>query len=177
MSKKFLPIPEDIGDFVCIDETSPSGLRWTANVGTQARPGKVAGSLNSRGYYSVKFRSKAYKVHRVIQFLHTGINNTTLQIDHKDRDKKNNRIDNLRLANDSQQNSNKGNYKNNSSGYSGVCKHHKKYSASIQIDGKQTHLGQFCTAEEAAHAVNEARVAKDPEFCVLNVIASPWPRS
>ena len=53
---------------------------------------------NKRGYLSVRIEGKCVAAHRVIWAIHYGEDPGKLQVDHIDRDRCNNRIDNLRLV-------------------------------------------------------------------------------
>ena len=79
-------------------------------------------------------------------------------IDHIDRDKSNNRLNNLREATAEQNSHNVGIRKDNTTKYTGVSmdKRCGKYRAYINIDGKQKSLGYYTTAYEA-HLVREAK--------------------
>lgn len=92
------------------------------------------------------------------------------EIDHRDRNKLNNRIENLRPCTSSQ---NKGNIQllpTNTSGYRGVSLNARsqKWHAQIKIHGKQTYLGRFDTPEEAAMLYNQAAIEHFGEFAFLN---------
>lgn len=71
------------------------------------QPGKEAGCKHHYGYRVLNFRKKMYQVHRIIWELHNGSVPDGLTIDHINRDKLDNRIENLRLADYSVQNNNK----------------------------------------------------------------------
>lgn len=66
-------------------------------------------------------------------------------IDHVNGDAADNRIENLRAANRSQNNANSALRNRNASGFKGVSLHKKtgKWQASIKVDGKGRHLGLF----------------------------------
>lgn len=83
------------------------------------------------------------------------------EVDHVDRDGRNNTRANLRLATRSQQNANTKRGIRNTSGYKGVIwnKQCRKWQARIHIDGKQVHLGLF-VSPEIAHAAY-CRAAKE----------------
>ena len=85
---------------VVYDETSPSGLRYTASR-FKSRVGAPAGALNSQGYYDLRSQPKGCNsrmAHRVVWELHNGTIPEGLEIDHIDGNPSNNRIENLRLA-------------------------------------------------------------------------------
>jgi len=72
-------------------------------------------------------------------------------IDHKDGNGLNNQKNNLRICSHSQNKINILNYKNNTSGFTGVIfdKERKKWIARIKIEGKTINLGRFNSKEEA----------------------------
>lgn len=73
------------------------------------------------------------------------------QIDHINRDKKDNRIENLRKV------TNSGNQQNkNSKGYS-YLKSHKRWYARIIVNNKRIHLGSYKTENEARQSYIKAK--------------------
>lgn len=109
------------------DPSSPSGLRWKINVYTGkfnkilvAREGSVAGRVSNRGYYDIVINKKYYGVARVIWMLHNGFIDSSEQIDHLDRNKLNNCIENLRVVNIRTNSQNRGMNSRNKSGITGV---------------------------------------------------------
>jgi hypothetical protein len=81
-------------------------------------------------------------------------------VDHVNRQPLDNRRKNLRLADSATQNSNRRPW-GRASRWKGVTRDRNsvKYRARISLNGKETHLGVFDTAEEAAAAYNRAAVA------------------
>ena len=105
-----------------------------------------------------------YKAHRLIFKWMTGVD--PIQIDHRDRDRLNNRWDNLRNATQSQNQANVGAMRHNRIGLKGV-KHAPSganYIARININGRQRHLGMFSTPEAAHAAYLTAARARWGEF-------------
>ena len=87
------------------------------------------------------------------------------QIDHKDRDKRNDSLDNLRLATMTQQRANQAKRRDSRNHYKGVQKlPYGKWRARLQA--KQ--LGIFKSEEEAARAYDEAALIEFGEFACLN---------
>ncbi len=127
--------------------------------------GEIAGS-KADGYKTVYYKTVAYRLHKVIFAMHHGY--IPEVIDHKDQDKNNNKIENLRAANKSLNEANTGLRRNNSSGYKGVSFYNriKRYRAYLQCK----HIGLFDTAEEAARAYNAAALKAYGEFAYLNDI-------
>lgn len=144
----------NILDCVAYTELSPSGLVWTKCVAKHVKVGDPSGHVNTLGYWRIGWKYNTYLVHRVIWELHNGPIPDGLDIDHKDRNPSNNRIDNLRLANKSQNNHNKAKQKNNTSGYKGVCWHKCKnrWMARIKLHGVHYTLGYFKSPEDAHKA-------------------------
>lgn len=93
-----------------------------------------------------------------------------LEVDHKDRDRLNNQKENLRYANKTQQQGNKGIQINNTSGYKGVVwdKSRNKWKAQIKRQGSMIFIGRYNSAIEAAKAYNETAKAYFGEFAYLN---------
>lgn len=80
------------------DETSPSFLRWKSDRTPSVKKDDVAGYLRQDGYWQVWLGKKYYRAHRVVWLLNHGSIADNLLIDHKDRNRANNAIDNLRLC-------------------------------------------------------------------------------
>ena len=89
------------------------------------------------------------------------------QVDHADRNKRNNQRHNLRLANNGQNGANKGLQKNNTSGFKGVTfdKQSRKYRAQA---GNVIRLGSFVSPEDAARAYDRAAILLFGEFALTN---------
>lgn len=109
----------------------------------------------SRGYIKGTISGKRVSLHRYLLDYPDGI------VDHINRDRCDNRKDNLRVCTMSESNMNRGVQKSNKTGIKGVayCPSRdrvSKYRAQINVDGKRIRLGWFETAEEAQAAYKEA---------------------
>lgn len=116
---------EQIENLCYYDISSPSGLRWLSSNGRRRVKDNAAGSVNSNGYYSmcIKIEGRTYHLlnHRVIYCLLTKQDIPEgFQLDHIDRNRQNNNIDNLRLLVPKENCLNKSKGKNNTSGVTGV---------------------------------------------------------
>lgn len=104
------------------------------------------------GYVRVGVDGRQYLVHWLIWVFHRGDTNHPAELDHKDRNKGNNRIGNLRPANRGQncQNSTK-RRDGKTSRHVGVyhSKSEGKWKAQIQAGGVRWGLGTFATEEGA----------------------------
>lgn len=117
------------------------------------RIGQKAGYLHHRGYVNMEIYGKHYTAHRLAWFYMTG-RWPADQIDHKNRNRADNRFENLREANNGQQQANS--TSQNKTGFRGVTYHPRlkdnPYEAKIKKDGKVKSLGCYPTPQEA-HAV------------------------
>ena len=88
------------------------------------------------------------------------------EVDHKDLDRSNNRLSNLRPSTRPQNCANTGPRANNKSGIKGVSFHRKsgRYFARLTKDGKVTSLGYYATAEMAGAAYAAALQREFGEF-------------
>lgn len=105
-----------------------------------------------KGYVKLQVMRKRIFAHRVAWLLHYGEWPEGI-VDHKNGDRSDNRIENLRLATPSQNAANAKLYKTNTSGFKGVSERSPgKFRAYIYKDKKMIRLGQYSTAEEAYQA-------------------------
>lgn len=131
--------------------------------------GKTAGTPHySRRYdrtvIEVQIAGETYAVSRVIVKMVYDL--APEDVDHRDTDGTNNRLDNLRPCDHSDNVKNKGIYRNNKSGFKGVhfCATRNGYVAQIQSDRKGTIIGPFPTAEEAPAKYRELSADLRGEF-------------
>jgi HNH endonuclease len=119
--------------------------------------GKVITCISHQGYVVVRMAPKTYLVQHIVWKMQTGNDCMSgLQIDHKKRDRTDNRIANLREVTWSQ-NSTNSSVRKSQTGMKGVTPRQRAdgttaYRAQITIDGCGKYLGSFPTAVEA-HAV------------------------
>jgi hypothetical protein len=112
--------------------------------------GKVVGTPNSNGHLQIMISRRLYMAHRLAWLYVYGVWPTS-RLDHKNRQKTDNRIANLREVSPSENCQNVDLYTNNTSGLKGVCwrKNEQRWSATICHQHKQIHLGYFDTKESA----------------------------
>jgi hypothetical protein len=128
------------------------------------KTGKIMkGSVNSHGYYLVSIYKdrvkKTHKIHRLVACAFIDNPNDKLCVDHKNNDRTNNHISNLRFATSKENNQNRKLSSKNTSNIKGVHfdKRRKKWRARIMIDGISVHIGYFDNLEDARTArVNRA---------------------
>jgi hypothetical protein len=122
-------------------------------------------ALDSKGYIQVFYKNKVYRGHRIIFLLVHGY--LPKIIDHVNGDRLDNRIENLRPANECRNSQNARMSKNNTSGIKGVYfdQDRQKWSAEIGANNKRHRLGRFSTKFDAACAAYSARNKLHGEFC------------
>lgn len=110
--------------------------------------GKVAGRVCERGYVKIRLFGKANYAHTLVWIWHNGKQRTRC-VDHVNRVKSDNRIENLREATNSQ---NLANWDRD--GMRGVSfnSRYKKFVAQMVVEGKHHWLGMHDTAEQARTA-------------------------
>jgi hypothetical protein len=115
--------------------------------------GNVAGSHDSEGYSRIKVDGKHYFAHRLVFLYHFGYM-PEHEVDHIDRNRSNNKIENLREASKSCNMRNSTQQNSTTSGVKGLSWHKatQKWVAQIMVNGTVKHLGLYSDfAEAAAH--------------------------
>jgi len=135
---------------------------WTENYPGKRR-GTVVCSPTTGKYTYISIYGKRYPAHR-LAWLYIYGEWPPDQIDHIDGEPSNNRLDNLRLATNSENQQNRKIASNNTSGAKGVCKIGNRFKAHIGVRGKVKNLGTYGTFNEAADAYKTAAAQYFGEF-------------
>lgn len=127
---------------------------WTWLVscrGTAA--GSITGCPNSAGYNRITIDGHSYLTSRLAYLYMTG-KWPAHQMDHINRNQRDERWSNLRPATQSQNNHNQGPNIKNTSGCKGVVwlKRERRWLSLLQIDGKIYRLGYFINLKDAVNA-------------------------
>ena len=166
MKAKPLPPLEELKEF--LHYNPDTGIfTWKKQIVTNIKVGQKAGAKQSKGYIQIRFKGGNYLTHRLAYYMYHGVDPLEKFIDHIDGDKTNNKIKNLRIANNSQNLMNRVSLAiNNTSGATGVVwnKRRKKWTARITIDRFQKHLGIFANKEDAIKARKEGEIKYFGEF-------------
>ena len=143
-------------------------LIWKKNCGGRMRAGTVAGTGTGTRYSRIGIDGFYYKTHRLVYIWHHGYVHNT--VDHIDRNKHNNKIENLRSATTRQQSWNAAIKRTNKSGFKGVSwkPSAAAWIASLRINRRTHYLGSFETPALAAQAYDEAASYYFGDFAFLN---------
>ena len=140
---------------------------WRKKTGRCAA-GQRAGRVGDHGYELIQVDGRAYRSH-VLAWIYVYGHPPTNDIDHRDQDRRNNRLINLRLATRSQNNANskvrEGKLYSDKRGVS-FDRARGLWVAQIRHDKRQHNLGRFASEEEAAAAYAAAYRAFFGEFAV-----------
>ena len=172
MKRKYNPIPfEEMSEYLEYDPTSKTALRWIKKTSPKApiNIGDEAGCLDGGGYYQFRFNGKYYGAHRIVFALCHNEDPGEMLIDHIDNIRTNNRIENLRLVNESDSIRHRGGF--GKSKYKGVIHregYKKPWYAQINLDGEKKYLGCFDTEIAAALVSSAAHIGRDGFY--------PWPK-
>lgn len=136
----------------------------------KCRIGDVAGCVSKNGYVTISVDVKRYYAHRLAWLYVYGY--MPEQIDHKNRNRADNRLCNLRAAVQSLNESNKATKTGCASKFRGVSVHHctGMWRSRIKVNGKERSLGVYRNEIDAAKAYNEAAIIAFGEFAVLNEV-------
>jgi hypothetical protein len=154
---------------------SRSGIVMNDLTGRQMKP-----YLSNVGYLNIKLLTNEgllqhQSIHRLVAKAFLVNTDMLPHIDHIDRNKRNNNVDNLRWSSVGDNQRNKLKYhsyndKSTTSQFKGVSYNKsKKWNASIRINGSNQHIGCFVDELEAANAWNEA-MYNHYEIFVPNVL-------
>lgn len=136
---------------------SEKGIFFHAENKPRAKSGKQVGTITKQGYVLINVKGKTQKAHRMA-WLYVYGEWPILGIDHINGNPTDNRISNLRIANQSQNIANAKVFKTNRFGAKGVGfrKDTQRWTARIMVNYKNISLGCFGSFEEAKSAYQKA---------------------
>lgn len=123
-------------------------LYWKTVYSRRLKVGQLAGDKDGTDYRRVMIGTKHHKMHRLIWIMFNGDIPEGMIVDHIDRERSNNRIENLRLLDKSANNRNR-----EAKGVTWDAAR-KKWRAQISVDNKTQTLGRFDSEEEAVECYN-----------------------
>jgi hypothetical protein len=139
-------------------------LYWKNDNRAKKIKGLIAGYLKQDGYIGIRYMGKLYQAHRLVYLFHYGY--LPEQIDHINTIKNDNRIENLRPCDSSNNHLNVSMISSNSSGHKNVTWHKKakKWQVGFVLKGKFKHFGIYLDLELADLVAQEARNKYHKEF-------------
>ena len=147
---KALPSYEFISQILDYDEETGE-FTWKIRPSRRVKIGDKAGGKTTKGYITIGYKGQVWLAHRLAWLLSVGEDPGDL-IDHIDEDKCNNRIDNLRISDNS---------KNIARSMDPVCcvkqAWNGRYQAVYTLDGTKYYCGTYDTKEEASKVGRAAR--------------------
>lgn len=141
---------DDLSDYFLTDNETGEVFRRQHRLGNYRNP---------NGYVTIYYKGTLLLAHRLIWMFANGPIPPGMEIDHIDRDRKNNRLANLRLVTRSQNNDNRTII--DRSDRNGVYwnKKSNNWTARIGFQGRRVHLGQFKHLQDAQAARRKAMTA------------------
>ena len=125
---------------------------WNKQMSRRVKAGDKAGGVTGSGYACIGIYGTVYQAHRLAWLLSVGDDPGETLIDHIDGDRRNNRIDNLRLIDNSS---------NVARGREPKCcakqAWNGRYQAVYALDGQKYYLGTYDTEKEASEVGRKAR--------------------
>lgn len=120
-------------------------LYWKIQTSNRIKIGDKAGMLGKTGYYYSSFNGKREYIHRLVYMYHNNSIPKGYIVDHINRNKLDNRIENLRLVTAQENTFNASNTK-------GYVYSRGRYTARLRVDNKTYYIGNYSTAELAEQA-------------------------
>lgn len=109
----------------------------------------LKGWIDRKGYNLVDLEKNSIRVHRLVADHYIPNPNKYPCVDHIDRNKLNNNIENLRWVNNKMNNDNKGFYKNNKLGHKNICITKDKYFQFKKVYNKKDYRKLFKSLTDA----------------------------
>lgn len=129
-------------------DPSVNHFRWKINSKHRKNMHEIAGHHGTYGYWIITIDYKNYHEHQLLWLYHYG-EWPIHGIDHKNRIKHDNRIENLRLATTQQNSFNKGARKGSKTGEKNIYVECGKFRVRMELSGKTYSLGFFTDIQEA----------------------------
>jgi HNH endonuclease len=153
-----------------LDYDPETGIfRWKVHRRPQSPPGTIAGWHSGKKAQRIELEGENYLAHRLAWFYVHGI--WPEQIDHINGDRSDNRIANLRPANNSQNQANMAAKSNNSTGYRGISLRRGSYIVQLckTENGKKRKITKrFKVLEDAKVFAFEQSKVLHKEFSIFN---------
>ena len=156
-------------------DPSTGVFRWKGPANWRRRMDGVAGSRDSNGYIHIRLDGVTYKAHHLAWIYVYGEMHLMPETDHKDGDRSNNAITNLRPCSHADNQANQKGRRNTTGLPKGVRRNPrgKPFTARITFQKRQILIGRFDTIEEAARAYHVAAQKFYGEFARQDAVTAP----
>lgn len=141
-------------------------FRWRKSISNRAPIGREAGCPNAHGHHVIRIEGRLYYAHR-LAWLYMRAEWPNDEIDHANRDRLDNRWENLRAATHFENMQNRVSRKT-ARRMRGVYERGDKYCARIYTKGAAKYLGMYDSKTEAAQAYDEAARRLFGDFALTN---------
>lgn len=155
--RKSLPTKEHL-DRLFIYEPETGNLIRRITTSSNAKEGDVIKNFCKKGYRRARLGENSCYAHRIIWKMYYNQEPPDF-IDHKNKDKSDNRIENLIESNPSHNGFNRNVQKNNKSGFTGIKIKSCKFVVTINKNKRTLFIGTFDTLEEAINEREKHAVA------------------
>lgn len=147
------PLSQERVQELLIYNPATGSLAWKLSPGNRIKPGQKAGCVKSNGYRVVAIDKRIYYSSKLIWLYMTG-EWPSMTIDHIDRNRSNEKWNNLRHISRAHNATNKSLYANNRTGVNGISRDKKsgQFDSRLTLDGKTIYLGRYPTVHGAAFA-------------------------
>ena len=135
---------------------------WKIRTGRRCIIGADARSIQ-KGRYTVKLGGTRFQASNVAWLITYG-EWPSAEVDHRDKNKLNDAIDNLRLSTTMKNMMNIGKTRRNRTGYKGVSVHRSGFAVWIRADGYKYYLGVYDDVEHAGAVYRIAAAGMHGEF-------------
>jgi len=152
-NEELLPYYEKAKHMLHYNQKTGLFFKWINTRNEYVQVGRVATTGHSQIGITINKKRRHLMSHRLAWYIYHGELPCDM-IDHKNRNKLDNSIDNLRLCTNQENQFNTTKQCNNKTGFKGVYWYdrYKKYRASIIINGKNISLGNFDCPKKASEA-------------------------
>lgn len=131
-------------------------FHWKKSPNNNVKESSMAGCIDCKdGYVLIRLKNRLFRAHRIVWELFNGPIPEKKEIDHINGIRSDNRIENLRLVNRSENNQNRKRARSDSkTGRIGVGYHKSSglYLARIRLNGTSQTIGYFKDIEDASNA-------------------------
>lgn len=151
-------------------EYRDGGLYWKISTAKRVSVGDRFGAFNKRdGYRTGAVLGKPYREHRLIYLYHYG--SVPPVLDHVNRKRDDNRIENLRPATRAQNSRNRTTNRNNTSGHPGVSFYQRlgQWRVQLNVEGKNKHFGYYQDFSAACQKADMVRKKYHKDFTPTNL--------